>query len=65
MTHSDAASNRDGSVMHDNYGPVIWGGTGKCWDLLPLEKGAPNDGGDLLLERLRAVLRGYPPPLLV
>ena len=28
MTHAEAASNRDGRVMHDNYGPVIWEGTG-------------------------------------
>ena len=29
MTHAEAASNRDGRWMHDNYGPVIWGGTGE------------------------------------
>ena len=29
MTHAEAASNRDGRVMHDNYGPVIWGGSGR------------------------------------
>ena len=23
MTHAEAASNRDGRVMHDNYGPMI------------------------------------------
>ena len=23
MTHAEAASNRDGRWMHDNYGPVI------------------------------------------
>ena len=34
MTHAEAASNRDGRVMHDNYGPMIWGGTGERWDLL-------------------------------
>ena len=34
MTHAEEASNRDGRWMHDNYGPVIWGGTGERWDLL-------------------------------
>jgi hypothetical protein len=29
MTHAEAASNRDGRVMHDNYGPVIWGSIGE------------------------------------
>ena len=24
MTHAEAASNRDGRVMHDNYGPLMW-----------------------------------------
>lgn len=24
MTHAEAASNRDGQWMHENYGPVIW-----------------------------------------
>ena len=27
MTHAEAASNRDGRWMHENYGPVIWGGS--------------------------------------
>ena len=46
MTHAEAASNHDGRVMHDNYGPVIWGGTGERWDLLQLEKDGPSDGGE-------------------
>lgn len=33
MTHGEAGSNRDGRVMHDNYGPSLWGGTGERWDL--------------------------------
>lgn len=37
----EAISNRDGREMHDNYGPVIWGGTGERWDFLQLEKGGP------------------------
>ena len=44
MTHAEAASNRDGRVMHDNYGPVIWGGTGERWDLLQLERDGPTNG---------------------
>ena len=61
MTHAEAASNRDGRVMHDNYGPVIWGGTGERWDLL-LEKNGPSDGGEQLRQRIRALLRGDPSP---
>ena len=60
MTHAEAASNRDGRVMHDNYGPMIWGGTGERWDLLQLEKSGPSDGGDQLRERIRALLRADP-----
>ena len=58
MTHAEAASNRDGRVMHDNYGPVIWGGSGERWDLLHLEKGGPTNGGDQLRHRIRALLAG-------
>ena len=61
MTHAEAASNRDGRHPHDNYGPVIWGGTGERWDLLQLEKGGPPTGGDQLRERVRAILAGQPP----
>ena len=60
MTHAEAASNRDGREMHDNYGPVSWGGTGERWDLMQLEKDGPSDGGDQLRERIRAVLCGDP-----
>ena len=62
MTHAEAASNRDGGVMHDNYGPMIWGGTGERWDLLQLEKNGPSDGGEQLRQRIRALLRGDPSP---
>jgi hypothetical protein len=41
MTHAEAASNRDGRNPHDNYGPVIWGGSGERWDFLQLEKHRP------------------------
>jgi len=44
-------------VMHDNYGPVNWGGTGERWDLLHLEKGGPPTGGEQLRERVRQLLR--------
>lgn len=29
ITQAEAASNRDGRVMHDNYGPVVWGCSGQ------------------------------------
>ena len=58
MTHAEAASNRDGRQMHDNYGPVIWGGTGERWDLLQLQRHGPSDGGEQLRQRIRALLRG-------
>jgi len=48
MTHAEAASNKDGCVMHENYGPVIWGGNGTRWDLMCLAKGGANDGGEIL-----------------
>jgi hypothetical protein len=57
MTHAEAASNRDGRVMHENYGPVAWGGTGERWDLMQLEKGGAADGGEQLRERVRRLLR--------
>ena len=57
MTHAEAASNRDGRWMHDNYGPVIWGGTGERWDLLQLSKNGANDGGEQLRHRIQALLR--------
>ena len=53
MTHAEAASNRDGRLMHDNYGPVIWGGAGEHWDLLQLEKNGPCDSGEQLRQRIR------------
>ncbi|EDY39370.1 conserved hypothetical protein [Cyanobium sp. PCC 7001] len=62
MTHAEAASNRDGRWMHDNYGPVIWGGSGERWDFLQLSKGGPPTGGDELRQRIRAALAGSPPP---
>jgi hypothetical protein len=61
MTHAEAASNRDGRLMHDNYGPVAWGGTGERWDLMQLTKGGPANGGDQLRERVRRMLRGDVP----
>ena len=61
MTHAEAAANRDGRVMHDNYGPVIWGGSGERWDLLQLEKGGALTGGEQLRERVRQLLSGECP----
>ena len=56
MTHAEAASNRDGRNPHDNYGPVIWGGSGERWDFLQLEKHGPPTGGDQLRQRIRQLL---------
>lgn len=56
MTHAEAASNKDGVRMHDNYGPRGWGGTGERWDLWQLKKGEPNGSGG---DKLRAMARGF------
>jgi len=48
MTHAEAASNRDDRIMHENYGPVAWGGDGQRWDLMCLTRGGNDDGGDVL-----------------
>ena len=29
--HYHSIISGDGRVMHDNYGPVIWGGSGDLW----------------------------------
>ena len=60
MTHAEAASNRDGQRMHDNYGPVIWGGTGERWDFLQLSRNGPPTGGEQLRQRIRADLEAQP-----
>ena len=62
MTHAEAASNRDGRWMHDNYGPVIWGGTGERWDLLQLAKNGATDGGEQLRLRIQTLLRASDAP---
>ena len=48
LTHAEAASNRDGRIMHETYGPVAWGGDGQRWDLMCLTRGGNDDGGDVL-----------------
>lgn len=58
MTNAEAASNKDGPVIHDNYWPVVWGGTGERWDLLQLEKNGPLDGGEQLRRRIRELIEG-------
>ncbi|MDG1060643.1 MAG: N-acetylmuramoyl-L-alanine amidase [Synechococcus sp. cluster3_bin.96] len=58
MTHAEAASNRDGRSMHDNYGPVIWGGSGERWDLLQLKRNGATDGGEQLRAGIQALMRG-------
>lgn len=60
ITHAEAAANRDGRLLHDNYCPVIWGGTGERWDFLQLSKGGPPTGGDQLRARIRALLAAEP-----
>ena len=60
MTHAEAASNRDGRSMHDNYGPMIWGGSGERWDLLQLNRNGPTDGGEQLRAGIQAFMRGDP-----
>ena len=46
--------------MHDNYGPVIWGGTGERWYLLQLQRHGPSDGGEQLCKGIQALMRGKP-----
>ena len=60
MTHAEAASNRDGRSKHDNYGPVLWGGSGERWDLLQLKKNGSSDGGEQLRSGIQSLMRGEP-----
>jgi len=54
MTHAEAGSNKDGRRMHDNYGPVAWGGTGERWDWFHLKKtDKPGTGGDKLRQKMK------------
>ena len=49
MTHGEAGSNKDGRVMHDNYGPTVWGGTAERWDLDQLNASQQiGQGGEIL-----------------
>jgi len=49
MTHGEAGSNKDGRVMHDNYGPTVWGGTAERWDLDQLNPSQQiGEGGEIL-----------------
>jgi hypothetical protein len=57
LTHAEAAANRDGVVMHVNYGPVAWGGTGERWDFMCLTKNGPDTGGDKIREMIRDCYR--------
>ena len=52
MTHAEAASNRDGRNLHDNYGPVMWGGTGERWDFFKVRKGDPDGSGGMYLRNM-------------
>jgi hypothetical protein len=60
MTHAEAAANRDGRMLHDNYGPVIWGGSGERWDLLQLHRDGAMDGGERLRDQIREQLTTLP-----
>lgn len=62
LTHAEAASNKDGIYPHDNYGPVPWGGTGERWDFMTLKKNGPDNGGDLLREKIASYFNGQTPP---
>lgn len=55
LTHAEAAANLDGGTAHENYGPVVWGGTGERWDLMQLVRNGADDGGEVL----RSIIRGY------
>ncbi len=49
MTHGEAGSNKDGQVMHENYGPTVWGGTAERWDLDQLNPSQKiGEGGEIL-----------------
>lgn len=65
MTHAEAASNQDGWIAHENYGPVSWGGTGERWDFMQLTKGGSDNGGDILRDKIRGYFRSptSSPPL--
>lgn len=43
LTHAEAASNKDGWIAHENYGPTAWGGDGTRWDLMCLERNGSDD----------------------
>ena len=57
MTYAEAASNRDGRWLRDNYGPVSLGGTRERWDRLQLSRNGATDGGNQLRHRIQALLR--------
>ena len=56
MTHAEAASNLDRRWLHENYGPIIWGGSGERWDFLQLIRNGPPTGVDELRARFRRFL---------
>ena len=65
MTHAEAASNKDGRRMHDNYGPTFWGGNGERSDLHKLKRNAKDgSGGDILRQMIKKYMGMKNPPLL-
>lgn len=61
MTHAEAASNRDGWIAHENYGPLMWGGTGERWDFLQLSRRGATNGGDVLRGKILKYFQGASP----
>lgn len=59
LTHAEAASNRDGWIAHENYGPTAWGGDGTRWDLMRLKRNGSDDGGDQLRASIRTFFNGH------
>jgi hypothetical protein len=58
LTHAEAASNLDGWDLHENYGPVEWGGTGERWDLMRLTRDGTGDVGLTLRLRILEYFTG-------
>ena len=56
MTAGEAASNLDGNKVTDNYGPVVWGGTGERTDFFKNRKSAPDGSGG---NELRRMMRNF------
>lgn len=58
LTHAEAASNQDGWIAHENYGPVAWGGTGERWDFMQLTANGADNAGDVLRRKILGYFQG-------